>query len=97
MIMDKILNNLGLCQRASGLISGEENVLNEITNGKVFYLFLANDASDNTKKKIMDKAKYYNLEVNMDYSSIELSHSIGKNNRMVIGIVNKGFIKILKK
>ncbi len=95
--MDKILNNLGLCQRASGLISGEENVLNEITNGKVFYLFLANDASDNTKKKIMDKAKYYNLEVNMDYSSIELSHSIGKNNRMVIGIVNKGFIKILKK
>ncbi len=95
--MDKILNNLGLCQRASGLISGEENVLMEISNGKVFYLFLANDASDNTKKKIMDKAKFYNLEVNMDYSSFELSHSIGKNNRMVIGIVNKGFLKILKK
>lgn len=95
--MDKILNNLGLCQRANGLISGEENVLTEISNGRVFYLFLANDASANTKKKIMDKARYYNLEVNLDYSSSELSHSIGKINRMVIGIVNKGFIKILKK
>lgn len=95
--MDKILNNLGLCQRASGLISGEEMVLNAISSGQVCYIFLAKDASEASKKKIMDKALFYKVEINEVYTSIELSHAIGKTNRMVIGIINKGFLKILKK
>ncbi len=95
--MDKRLNNLGLCQRANGLISGEENVISAIQANKIFYLFLANDASENTKKKITDKAKYYQIELDDSYSSSELSKAIGKENRMIIGITNKGFLKILKK
>lgn len=95
--MDRILNNLGLCQRANGLISGEEMVVEGIQAKKVFYIFLANDASNNTKKKINDKALYYNVEVNESYTCDDLSHAIGKNNRMVIGITNPGFLKILKK
>ena len=59
--MDKILNNLGLCQRANGLISGEEMVIEGIQSGKVYYIFLANDAGSNTTKQIFDKAKYYNV------------------------------------
>ncbi len=96
-MMDKILNNLGLCQRAAGLVAGEDNVVEGIQTQKVCYIFLAKDASSNTKKRILDKAKYYGLEVCQDYTSDELSHSIGKNNRMVIGIINRGFLKILKK
>lgn len=95
--MDKRLNNLGLCQRANGLISGEENVIFAIQANKIYYLFLANDASENTKKKIKDKAKYYQIELDDSYSSSELSKAIGKENRMIIGITNKGFLKILKK
>lgn len=95
--MDKILNNLGLCQRANGLISGEEMVIEGIQSGKVYYVFLAKDAGSNTSKQIFDKAKYYNVEVDNTYTSEELSHSIGKMNRKVIGITNKGFIKILKR
>lgn len=95
--MDRILNNLGLCQRANGLLSGEEIVIAGIQNGSVQYIFLASDASENSKKKILDKAHYYQLEVNTQYTSVELSHAIGKENRMVIGIISKGFLKILKK
>ena len=95
--MDKILNNLGLCQKANGLISGEEMVIEGIQSGKVYYIFLAKDAGKNTSKQIFDKAKYYNVEVDNSYTSEELSHSIGKTNRQVIGITNKGFIKILKR
>ena len=95
--MDKILNNLGLCQRAGGLLSGEENVLNDLSTGKIHYLFLAKDASANTKKKFKDKASFYQIEIDESYTSNELSHAIGKENRMVIGIVNQGFLKILKK
>lgn len=95
--MDKILNNLGLCQKAGGLLSGEDSILNDISTGKIKYLFLAKDASENTKKKIKDKASFYHLEIDESYTSNELSHAIGKTNRMVIGIVNQGFLKILKK
>lgn len=95
--MDKILNNLGLCQRANGLISGEENVITGLQNGTVKYLFLAHDASANTIKMILDKAKFYKVEVDKSYSSYELSHAIGKENRMVLGITTVGFLKILKK
>lgn len=93
--MDKILNNLGLCQRANGLLSGEENIFSSLN--KIKFIFLANDASENVKKRVRDKAKYYQIELDESYSSMELSHAIGKENRMVIGITNPGFLKILKK
>ena len=46
---------------------------------------------------IHDKAKYYDVEVCESYSSLELSAAIGLNDRMVVGITNKNFLKILKK
>lgn len=95
--MDKILNNLGLCQRAKGVISGEEMVLEYLRSNKIYYIFLANDASKNTQKRIIDKASYYNVEVDNSYSSLEISTAIGKTGRMVIGVTNSGFVKILKK
>lgn len=49
--MERRLSNLGLCQRASGLISGEELVLEGLRSNRIFYIFLASDASENTKKE----------------------------------------------
>lgn len=95
--MDHILNNLGLCNRAGGLTTGEEAVVDGIRSGKVLYVFLANDASKNAQKMILDKSKFYNVEVCLDYTSLELSKAIGKSGRMVIGITNNNFVKILKK
>lgn len=94
--MDKILSNLGLCQKSGGIVSGEELVLEGIRAGKVCLVFLANDAGANTTKTIHDKANFYKVEVNESYSSLELSNAIGKNGRMVLGVTNKNFLKILK-
>lgn len=95
--MDKILSNLGLCARARGLVDGTDIVCDYMAKGNVKYIFLANNSSDNTKKKIRSKAEYYNVEVNESYTSEELSQAIGKVNRMVVGITNQSFLKILKK
>lgn len=95
--MNNILNNLGLCARAGGLVTGEEFVLEAIKSNTVYLVFLANDCGVNTKKRITDKAKTYNIEINHDFSADELSNAIGKENRKVIGVKNKGFIKLLKK
>ena len=51
--MDKILNNLGLCQRANGLISGEEMVIEGIQSGKGYYVFLASDDSSYETGQVM--------------------------------------------
>lgn len=92
-----MLKSLGIGCRARLLISGEEFVIEEIRKNHVFLVFLANDASDNSKKKILDKAKYYNVEVIQDYSSEQLSNAIGKENRMVIGITSHKFASSLLK
>ena len=94
--MDKILNNIGLCMRSGGLVTGQEIVEEYLRNKKVFYIFLASNASQNTKKAIYNKAKFYNVEVCDRYSSEELNQAIGKTGRMVLGITNEGFVKILK-
>ncbi len=82
--------------RANALVSGQEIVEESLRNKKVFYIFLASDASDNTKKAIYNKAKYYNVEVCDKYSSSELNQAIGKTGRMVLGITSMNFVKILK-
>ena len=95
--MNKILNNLGLCFKAGKLIHGSDSVVEGIKSGKVKYVFLAKDASLNTKKRIMDKSNYYSVEVSEEFDSNELSNAIGKNGRMVLAIIDENFIKILKK
>lgn len=97
--MEKILNNLGLCFRSGNLIIGEEAVVNAIRDGKVCYVFLANDTGPNTKKKILDKAQFYGVELNTDFDSLSLSQALGKGTVKVIGLKTKGsnFIKILRK
>lgn len=95
--MNKILNNLGLCQRARGLVSGTENVVLGLRNNKICYIFLASDASDSTIKLITDKAKYYNCLVDRSFTIEELSLAIGKENRVCIGITDSSFLKILRK
>jgi ribosomal protein L7Ae-like RNA K-turn-binding protein len=95
--MDKTLNNLGLCMKAGYVITGEEMVTEYIKSKKVFYIFLASDAGANTKKKITDKAKFYNVDICESYSSDLLSQSIGKKGRMVVGITDLGFSKLLRK
>ena len=94
--MHAILNLLGLAFRAKKVVSGEDFCVEGIRKGEIKYLFLASDAGINTTKKITDKAKYYNVTLDNTFTSSELSGAIGKNNRMVIGVLDIGFAKKMK-
>ena len=52
----KILNLLGLAMRAGKLVTGEELTLKDIRANKAKFVFVAQDASENTRKKIKDKS-----------------------------------------
>lgn len=91
--MNKIL---GLANRARKITLGTENTINSIRANKVKLVLLANDASDNTKKKVNDKCNYYKVKVVELFNSKEMSSSLGKrSNIMVVGITDQGFSNLL--
>lgn len=87
----KWLSLLGLVTRARKLITGEELVLKEIKRKNVRLLLLSADASEQTKKKILDKCAHYDIPVRIVADRGTLGKAIGKDERVVIGIVDDGF------
>lgn len=90
--MDKFFNLVGLAMRARKVVSGDE-LFDSIRQSKVSLVIVASDASENTKKKVFDKCKFYGIECIEVEDSIRLNHAIGKVNRMAIGIQDDGFKK----
>ncbi|HFI0087139.1 YlxQ-related RNA-binding protein [Streptococcus sp. A34] len=91
----KILNLLGLAQRAGRLISGEELVVDAIRKQQAKLVFLANDAAGNLSKKITDKSHTYQVEVVTAFSTLELSAAVGKA-RKVLAVTDAGFTKKMR-
>lgn len=96
MNKEKMLNLLGLATRARMVVLGEEFVLKGMKDQQVI-VFLASDAGNNIKKKIRNKTTTYNAILVEEFSSNELSKAMGKENRRVVLIADKGFIKAFKK
>jgi ribosomal protein L7Ae-like RNA K-turn-binding protein len=93
MNKQKILQLLGLATRARMMISGEELVVNDVRKGKAKLVIIAEDASENTNKKLHDKCKSFNVDILVLGSRYELGHAIGKEERVVIAITDRGFAK----
>lgn len=92
----KLLNLLGLSMRAGYLVSGEDNVITEMKKGKVKIVFVASDSSLKTIDNFKRKCYFYKVDVSFDYSSCELSSSIGKD-RKIIGLKNANMYAEIKK
>ncbi len=91
----KLLNLLGLAQRAGKLISGEELVVKSIQTGKAKWVMLAKDAGPNLKKKIEDKSNYYGVGIYTALTALEISSAIGKP-RKVIAVTDVGFVNKMR-
>jgi len=90
----KILNLLGLATRARKITLGEEFVMNKMKKPDVL-VFIATDAGANITKKIKNRAINYKVQVIDSFHSDELSQAIGKKNRKVLLLEDKGFIKTI--
>ena len=89
----KILNLLGLAMRAREIDLGAEFVLKTMAVAPDALVFLGTDVGENLNKKITDKAKTYNVQIINQFTTDELSQAIGKQNRKVVLVTDKGFIK----
>ena len=93
--MNNAINLIGLACRARKIASGEM-ILNAVRNNSAKLVIIAEDASENTKKKLVDKCTFYKVDYVFIESSTILSHAIGKNNRMAIAINDSGFAEKIK-
>ncbi|EPH95128.1 MULTISPECIES: YlxQ-related RNA-binding protein [unclassified Enterococcus] len=91
----KAMNLLGLAMRAGKLVTGEELTVADIRKSKTKCVFVAADASENTRKKIKDKSSYYQVPCYDLFSQMELAQALGKP-RKVVGVLDNGFAKKMK-
>ena len=97
IVQNKILNLLGLAQRAGKLIIGYDAVHQALVKHQLKVLIIAADISTNTEDKIMSAAKHdKKILVINNFTADELKQALGKKTKL-IAIKDAGFNKAIKK
>lgn len=90
-------NRLGLAFVAGKVKAGTDFAIEAIRDKSAKLVFLASDASDNTKKRVKDKATFYGVEVTEMFDTATLSKAVGKQNIKALAITDQGFTNMFKK
>lgn len=93
----KLSFSLSLAQKAGKLASGDTAVQFSVKSGKAYLLLLANDASENSKRYILNLAENNDVEVVSCLNKQDLGAAIGKAQRTAIAVLDKNFSVMIKK
>ena len=88
----KVASLLSLCMRARKLVAGESACEAAIRSGDAKLILIAEDASENTRKKFSNRAFYYKVPVVFYGHREEISKAIGKENRVILAVIDSGFV-----
>lgn len=95
--MSKVLNFLGIAQKAGVLTLGGNLTEAGVKKNKILLIMISEDASENTRKRFnpaAENTKYQLLELHETME--ELGRATGKSNISVIGVTDAGIAKKLK-
>ncbi len=78
---DRLFGAIGLCRRAGKLICGVPLICTELKkHGAVQAVLAASDVSDNTRKKLNDKCKFYSVPLYfLPCKAEDLAAAVGKD------------------
>ena len=79
MLKNRLFSNISLAQKAGKVASGEYATEMAVKSGKAYMVIVAEDASDNTKKKMMNMTQYYEVPIHMIGTKEELGVISEKN------------------
>lgn len=91
--MNNFFQFLGLASRAQACVTGEDFILTHVRNKKAKLVIIADDASENTKKRYIDKCNYYQVKWILYGDTLSISQALGKVNRVAVAICDDGFAK----
>ncbi|MBS4539890.1 ribosomal L7Ae/L30e/S12e/Gadd45 family protein [Clostridium sp. D2Q-11] len=95
--MNNFYSFLGIGQKASIIKAGEFKAEEAIKFKRSVLIILAEDASDNTKKKFTNLSEKNNIELLICGNKENLGNALGKNYISVIAVCDKKFSDTLKK
>ena len=69
----------------------------EVKSGRAYLVIVADDASDNTKKKFQNMCDFYEVPLYFYKDKDTLGHAMGKEFRASLAILDEGFAKGIRK
>lgn len=97
MNSEKFFRMLGLAARMRGIAFGEGAVKDAIRSGKAELVIVAEDASENTKKKFKNSCDFYGIKMLEFGEKLTLGKYTGREFAVVLAVLNKGIAEELKK
>lgn len=89
---------IGLAKRAGALAVGTEQVVESVRKGKAQLVLVASDVSDNTAKRLQDKASYRNVPLELlPIDMNALGHLVGKDHAAAVALLQEGFVRSYRK
>lgn len=93
----KALSLVSLATKAGKTASGEFCTEKEVKTGMAELVIVAEDASDNTKKKFKNMCNFYEVPIYFYGDKDTLGHAMGKEFRASLAILDEGFAKEIMK
>ena len=97
MINNNILGLIGLAMKAGKIAFGADSVEESILKRKVTLVIVSEESSESTKSKFIKLCQNYNIPIIIDGNIDDLSKTIGKSNKAVIGIKDINFANSIQK
>ena len=95
--MNRALSMISLAAKAGKTKSGEFMTEKEVKEGRAHLVIVADDASDNTKKKFQNMCDFYQVPIYFYKDKDTLGHAMGKEFRASLVILDEGFAKGIRK
>ena len=93
----KVLNLIGLATKAGKTASGEFMTEKSVKSGKAALVIVSEEASNNTRKMFANMCTYYEVPIYFFGKKDELGHSMGKEMRASLALLDEGFAKAVVK
>lgn len=92
---NKVLSLVGLATKAGKTVSGEFSTEKSVKSGRSFLVIVADDASENTKKKFRNMCEFYDVPVYFLSDKITVGKAMGKEFRASLSIQDENFAKAI--
>lgn len=93
----KLIGTLGISAKAGKVSSGEFATEQAVKKGKAFLVIVAEDASENTRKKFANMCEYYQVPFYVFSDRVSLGNAIGKEFRASLAVVDENLAKLIEK
>lgn len=97
MSQNRVFSLIGLARRSRNLVSGEFMTEKAVKEGSAALVIVADDASNNTKKKFHNMCAFYEVPIFEYGLKDDLGHAMGQEFRASLAILDQGFAKSIAK